>query len=680
MNCPELTCLRRIIVALGALLLVGTALHASAQDSASANDADRLALKNGVDALIKVVHDEENTDRVVFPVIRQTKIIDRQTEEFTVRYKKVIVTVPVYKNHYKTQEVIVPVKQGSITVMKKVTRKVLVRREQIGEKKVERLQRDPEGDIEKTHTRVKITRGPGGPDIETMNWTGRNAMALYALLEAGVDPNKVPALDEMATSLNGQLHQHGLPDDTFDLAWATAALSRYPGGRYHSTVQDLTGRLIAGQCEENEGRGLWGPVCVNSRQLKAVILEFERVQAAADKLKREGKLAKKGEEPGKLQLELQTAQEQVAWVFSLISRNGPWFSLATRRWTIQGAGEDVPGRVVAGWPYNAYQSTMVDLQSTALALFALRVAHEHNALPESFDFQKLRGVTDKPLARPMQTRSQLTQTLQTLSRMHDPRKGWDEGIVWQTNTTFARLNDTYKGQPVPIPKVLDSRATPICNAHAASALADLSILLGEQATARYQALAEDTRAKVGTQAQPVFEHLAALPTPALAAKALKKNSTFERYRAFAPVAGGAIEPYAYFEAMSLSPASIIGDEAKEAVYGNMVAWLIDQQQKDGLWPVLDELTWVNTPALRAYARVRVEGMLEEKVDRTYMAKTAVVGLLRISPATTGGNNKTLDSGRRLASIYAVLTLAKAGGPLEAYSPPVKDEEDLVVDE
>lgn len=662
----------RLILSVCAILLffATTIAHAQEQtEQTNASEDDRLALKRGIDALINVMREEENTDRAIFPLIRQTKIIDRQIEEYTVRYKKVVVTIPVYKNHYETQEVIVPVKEGSVTVMKKVTRRVLVRREQVGERKVERLQQDPEGDIVKTRNKVKITRGPGGPDVETMNWAGRNAMALYTLLEAGVDPNEVTELADMATALDAHLNQHGLPDDTYDLAWATAALSRYPGGHYHGTVQKLTARLISGQCTAKDGQGLWGPVCVNPDQLKAVVVEFERVQAAADKLKREGKIARKGEQPGKLETELKAAQEDIAWVFSMISRNGPWFSLATKRWTIQGDGEAVSGRVVSGWPYNVYQFTMADLQSTALALFALRVAHEHDALPESFDFRLLRGVTNKPLAKPMQTQKQLMQTLQTLTRMHDPRKGWDEAIVWQTNSAFTRLNDTYKGQSVTIPDEIQSKATPICNAYAASALSDLSILLGEKATARYSQLTEETRAKVGTQAQPVFAHLAELPPLAQQERALRNNLTFERYRAFTPVTGGEIEPYAYFEAMRLSPASISGNNEQEATYGQMVTWLIDQQDKTGMWPALDQQTWVSTPALRAYALVRVSGMLEEKVNRTNMAKNPVAGLQRLAPSLSASTNKKLDSDRRLASLYAILTLARATGPLEAYSPP-----------
>jgi len=673
MNGIERTILHRFLLVLIAVLVIAGPA-ASAQESAETSDADRKAIKAGVEALLTVVREEENTDRVVFPVIRQSKIIGRETEEFEVRYKQVKVTVPVFKNHYKTQEVIVPVKEGSLTVMKKVTRKVLVRREQAGERVVERLRADPEGDIVKTRTRVKLTRGPGGPDIETMNWAGRNAMALYALLEAGVTPEQEPALQDMAASLDSHLFLHGLGDDTFDLAWLTAALSRYPGGAYHHTVEKLTERLIAGQCQADEGRGLWGPVCVNPQQLKAVILEFERVQAASEKLKSQGKLAKKGEEPGKLQVELQMAQEHVAWVFSLVSRNGPWFSLATRRWTIQGDGEELHGRMVSGWPYNAYQSTMADLQSTALALFALRVAHQHNALPETFDFRLIRGVTDKPLAKPMQTRQQLTQTLQTLTRMHNPRNGWDEGIVWQTNSTFARLNDSYKGQPVAIPKEVQSLATPICNAHAASALSDLTILLGEKATTRYKELTESTRAKVGEGAPPVFEHLAALPTPAQAAKALRNNVTFERYRAFAPVAGGYLEPYEYFEAMRLSPATVSGNAAQEAVYSKMVTWLIDQQLKNGLWPALEQQSWVSTPALREFARVRVGGMLEEKVNNANKAKNPVAGLQKITPSTRSHSKTALDGDQRLATVYAVLTLAQATGPLKAYAPPQQDDE------
>lgn len=665
-------CPARLISVIACLISCSTPA-VFAQEAAEAQAADRLALRRGVEALLTKIRDEENPDRAVFPVISQKKIIGKETEQVVVHYERITVTVPVFKNHYETKEVIVPVKQGSVTVMKKVARRVLVRREKIGERQVERLRRNPEGEITKTHTRVKILRGPGGPDIESMNWVGRNAMALYALLEAGVSPENETALEELALTINGHLGAHGLPDNTFDLAWATAALSRYPGKRFNGTVEKLTGKIIAGQLNAKEGRGLWGPVCVNAEHLKAVVIEFEKVEAAAAKLKGLGLNARNQDEPDKRVLELQTARENISWVFSLVSRNGPWFAMATRAWTIPGNEEaGVQGRIVSGWPYNIYQSNLADLQSTSLALFALRVAHDHDMLADRFDYPLLRGVRDQPLAKPIQTRQQLTQTLQSLTRMHDPRKGWDEGILWQPNATFARLNETYKGAPVPIPDRITSHATPICNAYAASALSDLSILLGEKATARYSTLTLQTASKIGTRAQPVFDYLSTLGPKGNALKRPKNDMPLEEVRIFKPIAGGQVEPYTYFESMRLSAVSVVENPGQQEVYSKMIAWLVDRQLESGLWPSLEWQTWVSTPAERAYAHAHVNGMLNEKVNRANQAKTAMAGLQKISPLPRKQNQAVHDGNHYLATTYAVMTLTQATGPLEGYANQPKD--------
>ena len=211
-------------------------------------EAEQEALRSALDALMLITLEEENTDRLIFPLIQRSRVVSREPYEVTVRYRQVVVTVPVYRNHYEEVEMIVPVREGSVTVMRQVTRRVLVRREQVGERRVERLVADPDGPIERTHTRHRVTRGPG-LDVMTVGWLGNNSMALYALLEAGVTPDNAPVINEMANSISSHLSTYGLPDDTYDLAWATAALSRYPGQFYRSDVEALTARLLSGQCD-----------------------------------------------------------------------------------------------------------------------------------------------------------------------------------------------------------------------------------------------------------------------------------------------------------------------------------------------------------------------------------------------------------------------------------------------
>ena len=72
----------RLILSVCAILLffATTIAHAQEQtEQTNASEDDRLALKRGIDALINVMREEENTDRAIFPLIRQTKIQMRNT-------------------------------------------------------------------------------------------------------------------------------------------------------------------------------------------------------------------------------------------------------------------------------------------------------------------------------------------------------------------------------------------------------------------------------------------------------------------------------------------------------------------------------------------------------------------------------------------------------------------------
>lgn len=654
--------LARLACGLATFVLCASASHTGAQAPAETANDDREALRRAADALVAFAQDPENTDQLVFPLVHQTKIIGRETEEIQVRYRNKIVVIPVYKHYYEEQEVIIPVKEGSVTVMKKVKRRVRVRSEKVGEKKVQRLVRDPDGDIVKTHTKVTHIRGPGGPAIQSIGWTGRNAMAMYALLEAGVTPENTPIMQDMAWALETRLTRYGLPDDTYDLAWAVAALSRYPDATYESTVHDLIAKLLAGQSESTKHRGMWGPVCVSPSHLRAVIKEYDRVEAAAKKLE-EVRARARGEDLSDLENELQGAREQVATMFNTVTRNGIWFSLATRSWTISGEeGEDISGLIVAGWPYSVYQHSMSDLQSTAIVAFALRVAYENNVLNESYTYNKLRDVQGKPLAKPIQTMQVLTQTAQSLVALRDGEQGWNECITWEQSATFRRLNEIFKGEPVQIPKEIQSRSTPINNAQAAAALSDLIAVLGEPAEKRFGEPARAAQSLVGQGTGPVFEHIAALPNQPHHGN---RDTTLKRFRVFEPIAGGELEPYAFFDALRLSTSTIKEDANKQKAYEQMLAWLVDRQLSDGLWPVGELQTWVSTPALRAYAAAHVEQITANPTNQRNAIP--IYALQKITPGHQLSAAKHED--RRLAAVYAMMALSRAGGPLESYTPP-----------
>lgn len=646
-------------------------------DSATPDRPDRIALRQGVQALMATLNAPGNEDRLLFPIIHRTKIIEKKVTEgeyVEKRYSKKIVTRPVYKNHYANVESLEPVKDryGKTTGMKKVIRKKLVKREKIGEEKVERIVEDPNGDIVKRHHKKKIEliRGPGGPDGHTIGWAGRNAMVLYALLEAGVTPEQEPALENIADTIVKSIHFFGISDRTYDIAWVTAALARYPGDKYDHTVKLLTGRLISGQCDSRRSPGLWGPICVSTEHLAAVLVEFERIEAAAQRVDVKGKTLDDADltVPQRQFLE---ARERVAQAFTRVSRNGQRFSQSTRGWEISSdphlAG--VSGLTVPGWPYNLYRSSMSDLQSTAVALFALRVAHEHDALDEVHKFETLRDARNKPLARPINIKPVLMKTLMTLGRLQGQGGAWNEAVTWEPTTRFARGDDAMFGEAVAIPEPFESRSTPICVAHAASALEDVIAILGEQAAERFGNSATAARAKVGEGIDETFSHYKA------SNRFRELGDELAAHRAFDPIAGGEIEPYAMFVAMRLDPDKLEPGSPGLDAYSQMIDFLVNRQDLSGTWPAFDELSWVTTPAVREHTRQRVKLHIEANLARIPKPKknlTESKTLQTLSPGIVAFGDT--DPEMRLATVHAVLALAQANGPLDNYEPaPIQED-------
>ncbi len=222
----------------------------------------------------------KDSDDFFVPPKRTRKVVDRK--EFTRRYRRVTREKPVYEYEYETYTTMTTRKSGDsvgkTAKLKKVKKRRRVGRKQVGTKKVTKLVRDKDGPIERTHTRPVY--GPGGPDKLRPGWYAQNAMAVYLMLQAGVDPKDMKftaSVSDLAAYTDG----FDLPDRTVELAWLTAAFVNVPkkdNRKYEKLRKKLVNKLLLGQIEDGPAEGMWGPVCIDPELLHAMINAEQEMQ------------------------------------------------------------------------------------------------------------------------------------------------------------------------------------------------------------------------------------------------------------------------------------------------------------------------------------------------------------------------------------------------------------------
>ncbi len=633
-------------------------------DPYAAMALDVAAQRRAVAAILAIMNDEENHMGFVFPLIHQRKVVEWKDVE--VRYTRKQVTIPIWKELWKPVDVLVPKKSGSVTIMKKETRQQLFKRIKVGERQVEHLVRDNAGDI------VRIERHPvygdGGPDIQKIGWFGNNAMALYALLDAGLSPADEPALARLAESIKSYITVYGIPDYTWDIAWCVAAYAKYPGDEYDFTLNRLMSRLISGQCTAKKQRGMWGPLCVSAEHLALVLTEFSQVETLAEKLEAFAEQQKVKQDDPRLaerRAAIERAREEIANEFQMVSRTANRFvDVKTNRiiedpYLLLG-----PGLHVDGWPYSLYQETMADLQSTALAVFALRVVHDEGKLQPQYKFEHLRSVRGTPLVqRPVKTETVLEQTLKTLSAAEDTAGQWNEMIHWEETEEFLRLQDRFKGPPVTIPATVESKKTPISNAYAVAAIEDLLQILGDDQEPQYSRQATAARETLGSNIE------AALAEPELPKDVAGR---IEFCRAFTPVAGGILEPFDYFYQLRLNPQLLSAESPRGKAYGVLIDYLTSKQGKDGFWDAPSGRYDYHcvSPAVRELAKHRLKVLIDtwqaQGIKRRVNHNDRYVFIHYILRYSWWLMSR--DEIKRLATVYGILTLNRSAGTLLAVGP------------
>jgi hypothetical protein len=587
-----------------------TSAAAESEAPAASANPNHSIVDPAVKALLAAAKSGDNPYHYIFPPVVERKL---SYQEVPQRYSVRMIMAPVFQSEAVT--VTQPVTQGTQTLM--TTRQQPVAGRPLGMRPVKMLVPDPSGPI------VRIVKqpvwGPGGPDRESIGWLGNNAMALVALLRSGVDPEREPVLKTLADRLSQHLQAFDSPDATWDVAWTMIALAEYPGGRYHDRLERLLGRLISGQIAEGPGKGLWGPVCVNPVLLRqAVEVVFKNLAALPQGAGGAARgPARPPVRPGMnpavaaLQTQIAAAQERAFIEMNAVSALGPSFAQATFGVTLKDArnqyGNDID---VPGWPVNVYRELTSDLESTALAAYALRIATTRAKLPAPVEYPH--GIS---FCRSFSVRNAVAAAIHAVAAAQRIDGSWDEMTVWQTVDEFRNGGAAQFGPPVAAPEALPAGRPPIATAQACNALEDLLLVLGRleepkkaarparskgrlpevvklAAPAQYRQQIARGRQRllemIGEVSKAHADHEAlAEDRPARPGKRPAGRPQPPGFEPLNPVWGGVLEPYALLGQLRLEAETDAAPDdaaAGRIALSGLMTSAAASQEASGLWP------------------------------------------------------------------------------------------------
>ena len=419
----------------------------------------RAALVEAVEFLKKrTAEDEEGW---VIPPARHSKIVDHEIVVY--RYREEIREIPVYEYEYEEYEMIQKVRVGqgtdAVDTYRKVKKRRVVSRKQTGVKKTKRLVRDPEGPIEREHRIPK--RGPGGANVWARYALGDNALALYALRRSGVSPDD-DMINRLAYNLDRFLTDYGYPDETWDLAWLSAAFSTLPAEPYRTKALIMASKLLDAQVRDGQAAGLWGPVAINTKLLAEQLLEVEELSV---KLLEAKKVKANGRREGRAFQRVDKAYRAALANLVRVATFGMAGHTIEASLTMK--IDHGPSVRLAGLTDYIYNQRSADLGSTALALYALRQAAENGTFPKQLwrpESSKVEACSPSDL---------LGASIEALAKKQVELRDWDEMNHYQTVEDFGEV-DIFPGLPgaeVPFP-ALPSDTSLLTTAQGFSAMAD----------------------------------------------------------------------------------------------------------------------------------------------------------------------------------------------------------------
>ncbi len=379
------------------------------------------------------------------------------TETKIVRYNIEKRKVPRYKYNYKYVSRTTYVREGGSThtpssgsgasgydqekrktpgklVEKTVMERELVSVKLVGYETVDVAVDHPEGKYEREVT-VAITESLQLGVVRLHHgWHAANAQVAYTMIKAGL-PATDPQFQLILQSIHQMLHSYGIPDNTQDVAWLTALYANLP--QDDPAVKEWSGklitRLVTGAAQLGNNRGMWGPVCVNPLYL-AEILDFDAKYTAKYITPLQQDLAMEQRERSKERIQEKLTEKQVFYE--------KWQRIYMT-WAMAGTTAEMPRAVtmipsdsdghlnsvfnsslkVPGLVQDPYHFEFTDLESTCIALMALSEVSAAGRMPVLTEVP-----TDdrgKGMVKPLDVKTQLALSYQTLKRLRQSGGGWD---------------------------------------------------------------------------------------------------------------------------------------------------------------------------------------------------------------------------------------------------------------
>ena len=432
-------------------------------DSGALRDSVRAALACGVNFLLRRA--ETNDAGFVMEPARKRAVVEQ-------RYSVKTIQEPVYEYTYENYETFEYVKGASATdggKLQKVVRSRATGRRQVGTHQVERTVGDTNGTIVTTNVYDTIWQS---------GFLGQNAAALYALRTCGV-PETNEGVARLSRTLDNSVTAYGLPDATWDLAWLTAALCRMSAKDFKNNRDRIINRLLEGQITEGPARGLWGPVCINGELVGAVVA-YE--QTLNDELaKRRQRLAQAPDSRliRRRVEEVEFALTRFENVYHDIAQQALRFDAVMAPLAIvpylSSRGCEYPV-IARGLPFYIYNQTLADLETTALALFALREAAEHGCLPEKTARPEVSA--GQPILPPQETVAILARAAAAIVSLQKADGTWDEANLNPASAAYKGLATKSPLMKVEKAQELESRRTLLSVAQGFSALQDAGYAVG----------------------------------------------------------------------------------------------------------------------------------------------------------------------------------------------------------
>lgn len=420
-----------------------------------------------------------------------------------------------------------------------------------------RLVHDPEGKITREERHPLYDQS--GPDRWPHGAIGQNAMAVYALSCAGVAAD-APAVAALTRGLVRLVDDYGAPDATWDLAWLTAAFARLPGDEAAATARSCASKLLDGQVLDGEGRGLWGPACINIPLLAAAYLHEQELAARIGK----ARLAMKENAGSRAREKDVDVADRELRGFQADMRRIAMLAMAFEQIdqpNVLLGDEIVPRVYMTGLPQYIFSQTAVDLESTALALFALREAADSGRLPAETWRPRLVNARGAPPAE--KADAVLARTAHALAKLQGRDGQWHASNIHQPVNAFDKLGKMIPGLPVDATtfKPLPSPQTPLTTLQGYAAFVELGRVVGfEKALGRFRANFNAGLAAARTQAAGIPD---ARPGTG---------------------SGGRIAPYeACFYAQTACDAPGLLFQEQRDSWMRIAFTLVDRQRTNGVW-------------------------------------------------------------------------------------------------